>query len=323
MSDGKNKKILVIDDEPNLQEMLKDILSIADFNVITASNGLEGLKAVYEQAPDLIILDCSMPVLDGYETLERMRSDPLLRHKPVIMLSVNNTEYDEIKGLKLGVDDYITKPFKASLLIARVKAILERNTQSVSANPLTLLSGNEAIKREAEKRIHENTPFAMIYIDLDNFKAFNDKYGFERGDDVIKYTAHVLLRAVREDGQKGDFIGHIGGDDFIIITSIETYQAVAEKTIKIFDANISEYYDAEDRKRGFIISLDREKKERQFPLISVSIGVINTQQTKIVHYGQLSQIAAELKKIAKQTEGSSYVVDRRKGVESESGAQES
>jgi two-component system alkaline phosphatase synthesis response regulator PhoP len=111
------KKILVVDDEPSLQEMLKDILSLADFNVVTANDGEEGLKMVYEASPDLIILDCSMPKLDGYEMLERMRQDPILLHKPVIMLSVKNSEYDEIKGLKLGVDDYITKPFKATLLL--------------------------------------------------------------------------------------------------------------------------------------------------------------------------------------------------------------
>lgn len=306
------KKILVVDDEPSLQEMLKDILSLADFNVVTASDGKEGLDKVYETSPDLIILDCSMPVLDGYEMLERMRQDPVLLHKPVIMLSVKNSEYDEIKGLKLGVDDYITKPFKATLLLARVKAILERKEQSVNANPLTLLSGNETIKVEAEKRIASATPFAMLYVDINLFKSFNDKYGFDRGDDVIKGTANNLLRASRECGRKGDFIGHIGGDDFIIITAADNYDQMAAKIIELFDKAAPDYYDEADRKQGFIVSVDRENNPKKFSFMTVSIAVISTAQTKISHCGQLSGIAADLKKIAKQNPKSSYVVDRRR-----------
>jgi diguanylate cyclase (GGDEF)-like protein len=306
------KKILVVDDEPSLQEMLKDILSLADFNVVTANDGEEGLKMVYETSPDLIILDCSMPKLDGYEMLERMRQDPVLLHKPVIMLSVKNSEYDEIKGLKLGVDDYITKPFKATLLLARVKAILERKEQSVNANPLTLLSGNETIKLEAEKRIASGIPFAMLYIDINSFKSFNDKYGFDRGDEVIKATANILLRSSRECGRKGDFIGHIGGDDFIIITAADNCEQMANKIIENFDKSIPEYYDEADRKQGFIISVDRENKTKKFNFMTVSIAAISTAQTKISHYGQLSGIAADLKKIAKQNDFSSCVMDRRK-----------
>jgi diguanylate cyclase (GGDEF)-like protein len=253
-----------------------------------------------------------MPVLDGYEMLERMRQDPVLLHKPVIMLSVKNSEYDEIKGLKLGVDDYITKPFKATLLLARVKAILERKEQSVNANPLTLLSGNETIKLEAEKRIESGVPFAMLYIDINSFKSFNDKYGFDRGDEVIKGTANILLRASRECGRKGDFIGHIGGDDFIIITAADNCERMANKIIELFDRSIAEYYDEADRKQGFIISIDRENKTRKFGFMTVSIAAISTAQTKIMHYGQLSGIAADLKKIAKQNDKSSCVMDRRK-----------
>ncbi len=245
------KKILVVDDEPSLQEMLKDILSLADFNVVTANDGKDGLKMVYDESPDLVIMDCSMPVMDGYEMLERMRQDPMLLHKPVIMLSVRNSEYDEIRGLKLGVDDYITKPFKATLLLARVKTILERKEQSMNANPLTLLSGNETIKAEAEKRISMGCPFSMLYLDINNFKSFNDKYGFDRGDEVIKATANILLRASRECGRKGDFIGHIGGDDFIMITAPDNYEVLAKKVIELFDQSIPEHYDEDDRKKGF------------------------------------------------------------------------
>src|SRR3989339_510612 len=165
------RKILIVDDEPNLREMLSDILSAEDFAVVTATNGEEGLQKIYEESPDLIILDCAMPVLDGYELLERMRTDPMLVNKAVVMLTVNSSEKDEIRGLRLGVDDYITKPFKATLLVARINSVLERKAQSISVNPLSFLPGNAVIKSEAEKRITNNIPFAMIYLDVANFKS--------------------------------------------------------------------------------------------------------------------------------------------------------
>lgn len=305
-------KILVVDDSELFQETIKSVLLLANFDVITASNGKEGLDRIYKDSPDLIILDCVMPEMDGYEVAKAMREDPVLMSKPVIMLTGKDTEYDEIKGLALGIDDYIIKPFNPSVLIARVNAILQRKQQSMSANPLTFLSGNTVIKAEAEKRISNNLPFAMIYIDLTNFKSFNDKYGFQRGDEVIKSTANILIRSVRECGQKGDFIGHIGGDDFIVLTTPEIYEKVAQRIIDLFDGSIIDFYDPEDRKQGYIVSFDRNNNIQKFPIMTISLAVISTAQTKIVHYGQLSQIAAELKKLAKRSNNSAYVVDRRK-----------
>jgi diguanylate cyclase (GGDEF)-like protein len=240
-----------------------------------------------------------------------MREDPILFNKPVIMLTGKDSEFDEIKGLALGIDDYIVKPFNPSLLIARISATLERKIQSINANPLTFLCGNLVIKAEAEKRMSESVPFAMMYIDINNFKSFNDRYGFKRGDDIIKNTSNILIRCVKEFGKKGDFIGHIGGDDFIVLTTPEHYTAIAENIIKQFDETVKPYYDGEDMKKGFITASDRNNKIQQFPIMTISIAIINTCCTKIVHYGQLSEIAAELKKLAKQQGKSAFVVDRR------------
>jgi len=307
-----NKKILVVDDSESFQETIKDILTLADFDVVTALNGKEGLDKIYKDNPDLVILDCTMPEMDGYEVVKAMRSDPILFNKPVIMLTGRDSEYDEIKGLALGIDDYIVKPFNPSLLIARITATMERKTQSINANPLTLLCGNIVIKAETQKRMDSGLPFAMIYIDITNFKSFNDRYGFQRGDDIIKSTANILIRCVKEFGRKGDFIGHIGGDDFIVLTTPEHYTAIAENVIKQFDEIVRSFYDQEDLDKGFIVAHDRSSNIQQFPVMTISMGVINTCHTKIVHYGQLSEIAAELKKLAKQQSKSAFVVDRRR-----------
>jgi diguanylate cyclase (GGDEF)-like protein len=307
-----NKKILVVDDSVSFQETIKDILILADFDVVTAVNGKEGLEKVYSENPDLVILDCMMPEMDGYAVLNAMRADSILFNKPVIMLTGKDSEYDEIRGLALGIDDYIVKPFNPTLLIARINATLERKMQSNNANPLTLLCGNIVIKSETEKRMESGVPFAMLYIDLNNFKSFNDRYGFQRGDEIIKNSANILIRCIKEFGQKGDFIGHIGGDDFIVLTTPEHYTAICENVIKQFDGGIRSYYDHDDIKKGFIEALGRNSVSQKFPIMSISIAVINTAHTDIVHYGQLSEIAAELKKLAKQRNGSAFVVDRRK-----------
>ncbi|MHB9156007.1 MAG: GGDEF domain-containing response regulator [Endomicrobiales bacterium] len=307
-----NNRILVIDDSESFQETIREVLVLDDFDVITANNGRQGLEKIYKDSPDLILLDCIMPEMDGYEVVKAMREDPLLFNKPVIMLTGKDTEYDEIKGLALGIDDYIVKPFNPSVLVARIRAILERKAQSMNANPLTLLCGNIVIKSETEKRLAAGMPFAMMYIDLNNFKSFNDKYGFQRGDEVIKNTANILIRTVKEYGKKGDFIGHIGGDDFILLTMPENCQQVAENIIKVFDESIPGFYDPGDRAQGFIISTDRNNNTAQFPLMTVSVAIISTVHTKVVHYGQLSEIAAELKKMVKKQNHSAYAVDRRR-----------
>ena len=306
------EKILIVDDEKNLQELVKDILLMDGYSVTTADDGLEGLKKIYEENPDLIILDCQMPKMDGYEVLAAVRKDPLLINKPIIMLTAKSSESDQLRGLRLGIDDYIVKPFKTNLLLARIKTVLERKSLSLGANPLTLLAGNVAINFEVEKRLLVGSEFSLLYLDLSEFKSYNDKYGFDRGDEIIKHTASILVQAVKKFGKPNDFIGHIGGDDFIILTSEDRHKAICEFIIKEFDATIPSFYDAEDAKRGNIESKDRQGVVRNFNIMTIAIAVVSTANKKISHYAELSEFAVSLKKLAKQNKLSSYVIERRK-----------
>lgn len=308
----KNYKVLTIDDSPEFVETVRAVLSLSDLDVISAYGGREGLEKIYKESPDLVLLDLMMPDMDGYAVIKTMREDPVLYNLPVIMLTGKNGEGDEIKGLSFGIDDYIVKPFNPTVLVARVKAILERKALSTNANPLTFLAGNVIIRANAEKKIAAGVAFAMMYIDLNEFKSYNDRYGFERGDEVIKHTASILIKAVEECGQKEDFIGHIGGDDFIILTAPDHFTPLAERIIALFDESIPRFYDPEDKSRGYIISIDRSNTVKKFPLMTISVAIISTAQTRIVHYGQLSEIAMDLKKLAKKSNTSTSVVDRRK-----------
>ncbi|MCL1971561.1 MAG: response regulator [Endomicrobia bacterium] len=305
-------KILIVDDEPFLREMLSDILSLAGYEVIKAVNGKDGLEKIFSQKPDIVLLDCSMPEMDGYEVLTHLRKEPKFMNLPVIMLTAMSSESEEIKGFSLGLDDYITKPFKSAVLLARVRTILERKKLSVDANPLTSLAGSAAIKSEAEKRLQLGKHFALLYVDISNFKSFNDKYGFQRGDDVIKYTADCILSAIKSDCNEDDFVGHIGGDDFVMITSPKKAEELAQKFIDKFDADIYNFYDETDRRNGYIMSIDRQYNKKSFPIMTVSVAIISTEVSSLSHFADISKRAAELKSVAKRNEKSSYVFERRK-----------
>ncbi|MGE5706694.1 MAG: HAMP domain-containing protein, partial [Bacteroidota bacterium] len=180
-----------------------------------------------------------------------------------------------------------------------------------NANPLTKLPGNLMIEDEIGGRLRMGAPLAVLYTDLDHFKSFNDKFGFEQGDQVITLTADSIRQAVAEAGEKEDFVGHIGGDDFIVVTVPERAETLCQEIIRIFDARIPSLYPEEDRARGYIESTDRRGQQMRFPLCSISIAIVTNEQRKINDFLELSSLAAEVKKFAKSLDGSSFARDRR------------
>ena len=221
-----NKKILVIDDSELIQRLIADILGEEGYEVYSAYSGEEGLEKVARIKPDLIILDIVMSGLTGLEVCRILRADVSNNLTPIIMLTAQVSEDDKLIGLELGADDYIMKPFNNRELISRVRNTLVRIERNRYANPLTGMCGNIEVQSELTYRLANNFEIAVIYCDLDNFKAFNDVYGFPKGDTAIRLTADVIRDAVQNVGNRDDFIGHIGGDDFIIITSWDKYEGI-------------------------------------------------------------------------------------------------
>jgi len=303
--------ILVADDEHLLREMLKDVFTIAGYNVITAENGKDALDKIETCFPDFVILDGSMPIMDGFETLEHIRNNPKFINLPVMMFSALSGEQEQIKGLSLGADDYITKPFKTSVLLTKVKNILDRKKKSIDVNPLTGLPGNLFIQENIENKIKKKIRFSLLYIDLSNFKSFNDKYGFATGDKIIEFTAKLLQNIIKKFGVNSDFVGHIGGDDFIVITENSDTVVFAENIISEFDEGIKKFYNEQDLKNGYIISTDRNDNIQKFPIMTISISIITTDVSNLLNFEEISKRAAELKKLAKKNSKSSYVFERR------------
>ena len=307
----RKQKILIVDDDPDILDILRLTLS-EDYDTIEAQDGETTLKFIKTKAPDLVVLDYKIPAPNGREICLQIRRDLLLRHLPIIMLTGKKEITDKIEGLDAGADDYITKPFEPRELLARIRMILRRTERDLEANPLTRLPGNISILNELSSRIEKNGLFAVCYLDLNKFKNYNDEYGFEHGDEVIRETARILIRAKEESGDPNDFIGHIGGDDFVYITTPDIVERVCNKIIEDFDKISPNFYNEEDRRRSYIIARDRKGEEIRVKLLSVSIGVVTNLYRKIIHLAQIGEIGAELKAYAKQREDSNYVIDKRR-----------
>jgi diguanylate cyclase (GGDEF)-like protein len=252
-----------------------------------------------------------MPIMNGREVCRLVKKDLLLRHLPVIMVTGKGEISDKIEGIDAGADDYIVKPFEPKELLARIRMIIRRTERDLEANPLTRLPGNVSILNELSRRLESKQLFAVSYVDLDKFKSYNDTYGFEHGDEVIRETARILIRSVQEAGKPDDFIGHIGGDDFVVVSALESADAICQKIIEIFEKTVPFFYNELDRQKGFILAHDRQGKAQKVPLLSVSIGVVTNEFRKIDHVAQVGEIGAELKGYAKSLERSNYVKDKR------------
>lgn len=304
-------KILIADDDPDIRDVLKLTLSEENYEIIETTNGEEALLRIQKDSPDLALLDYKMPVLDGREVCRLVKKDILLRHLPIIMVTGKGDLEDKVGGIEAGADDYVVKPFEPKELLARIRMVLRHTERDLEANPLTRLPGNVSILRELNRRLDTKSKFAVCYLDLDKFKSYNDTYGFEHGDDVIRETARILIRTLQQFGSPDDFIGHIGGDDFVIVTVPERADNICKAIIEDFEKTVPSFYNEMDKQNGFITAKDRKGEVQKIPLLSVSIGVFSNELRTIEHVAQIGEIGAELKKQAKRLERSNYLKDKR------------
>ncbi|WP_129630632.1 response regulator [Candidatus Oscillochloris fontis] len=302
--------ILIVEDEPDIAYLIAAQFSSEGYMTTVVSSGAEALRIVRKQQFDLILLDLLLPDIDGFTVLGGLRVQPETQLTPIILLSAINSPADKVRGLQLGADDYITKPFSDVELNARVQAAMRRSEREGGANPSTRLPGNIAIERAISQRIEQrDPPFAVCYCDLDNFKAYNDTYGFLKGDAVIQRTAQILLDAVREFGNPDDFVGHIGGDDFVVITSLDRLETICHNAITRFDTTAPLFYDREARQRGYISGHDRQGHPSIYPLVSISIIAVSSRLRHPSHPGEVAQRSVDPKKRAKHMPGSIFIIE--------------
>jgi PleD family two-component response regulator len=303
-------RILIAEDEPHLREVLRMQLELAGFEVFEACDGEEAVERAGQVRPEVILLDVMMPRMDGYEALRRLRASYATRFIPIIMLTAKDTKGDILTGFQGGANDYLTKPYHGSELLLRVNNQLSWSRQQREANPLTGLPGNLSINRETERRLASDEPFALLQVDIDFFKAYNDYYGYPRGDEAIQTLSRILVEAASHHGE-GNFVGHIGGDDFVLLSTPEQAEAIGQEIIDTFNRAVPTLYDPDDRERGYVEVRNRRHELEQFPLMSVTIALVRTDRAQVSHLAQLTDIAQELKTHGKGIPGSVLVGERR------------
>jgi PleD family two-component response regulator len=306
---GSGGSILVVEDDVAIAEVLEEALREFGYEVSTAGSGAGALAEMQRSRPDLVLLDLSLPDVDGLDLVRQLRAEQRWNAVPVIALTARDRLSDRVIGLREGLDDYLTKPFSVTELAARVDANLRRSRRELHTSPLTLLPGNRAIEAALSSRLGDGRDFAVCYIDIKDFKPYNDRYGFAAGDRIIQQLAEILQQAVAR--VRDGFVGHIGGDDFVAVLNPDDAVPLAEGVLKAFQDMLPTAYTPEDFERGGIEGQDRSGQTRTFPLVALSIAIVVQQGERYRHIGELSRAAAEIKSYLKQRSGSNYLVERR------------
>jgi len=307
---GHPLQIFLLAQDEELAAFLQSLWPSDQIRWTVFSDGQTALEQAFNEPPDMVIAEQFLPGLNGIDVLRMLKDENVYRQICAI-LAVKGEDLPNLQTADLRVDELIILPTTANTLLIRVELALRRTLTTLDANPLTRLPGNTSIINTIQRLLSSGTHFAMAHADMDNFKPYNDKYGFSRGDEMLLMTARLILNTVNAQQSEPAFVGHIGGDDFVFILPPDVMEKACKRIVSDFDAIAPSFYDPEDRARGSILSYDRQGHALNFPIMSISIAVTPNIDARYTHYAQISHVAGQLKKLAKATPGSTYVIDRR------------
>jgi len=291
MSKGR---LLIVEDDFDISNMLRIYFDSQGYETIIATRGEEALETCRRNLPNLVILDIMLPDINGYEVCRNLRSNLRTSHIPIIFLTQKDERSDQIAGLEMGADDYITKPFDLQLLLLRVEGALRRAGWLSLTSPVTGLPSSKLIEEQLRTIMRRND-WAVLYIGINHINGFNDGYGFVAGDDVLRFTAMLLTEVVDDDGTGEDFIGHIGGDDFMIISTPEVAPRLKDRLVHRFDEEVQTFYNFRDREQGYI-----EVDGVKVPLMTLAVGLIRHDTVTFSDIREITEVAAEARRRAQQ-----------------------
>ena len=306
------KRILYLHEKEFSFDHLKQVLTNRGYTVFPFSDATDAFTAVFSEPPNIIIVSTDIPGWEDF--MNRIKSDSVYKHLPLLLLTKEESLSNLMSCRDLSCDDFFLSSVSPEEILLRIQLREINAALNLDANPLTHLPGNVTIMATIQKTIDSSEAGALCYLDLDNFKAFNDCYGFARGDEALRMTGRILTNVVNEASNSEGFVGHIGGDDFFFIVPAHLGKQCCQQIIENFDSVITTLIDDEDKDRGFIESKDRKGNPQRFPILSASIAVIDLTITSINHPGEASAIAGELKKAVKKQEGSNFMINRRKSL---------
>ena len=304
-------RVLLVDADEDLARFVARDLEREGFEVEVLADGAAGLGRAVEDPPGLVLLDVDLPGLDGIEVVRRLRAGATTSAVPAILLTSRGLPAEKVLGLTAGADDYVVKPFDTLELVARVRTTLRRTSDMRDASPLTGLAGNARIEAEIAARAAGGKPYSVCHVDLDEFKSFNDAYGFLRGDALLRLVTACLRHAVAAAPGTAPFLGHVGGDDFVVVCEPGQVEALCATVLAEFDAQVPAFYDDADAENGWLEVVDRRGQRRRHPLVSVSVGVASGVGGDRAASHAVVAAASEMKSVAKSSPGSVVAVDRR------------
>jgi len=304
------QEIYVIDDDesslPIFKELFKNDQGYRFIGVKT-----EETNVALKNIPFLIIINEDAIDRNVIDLCKKIRTDEDNKITPIIVVSSNTDRRHRLEVLEESVEYYIKKPVDVDYLYHTIKNLNRLLKINRRISSLTGLPGNVQIHAELKKRIVNKDEFSVLYLDLDNFKAYNDVYGFLRGDEIIGFTAETILKCIHENFSEGSFVGHIGGDDFVAIVPTIDIDHICQSIIATFDKDVTKFFTDDDLERGYIEVANRKGIIEQFPLTSISIGVVIGEKSRFSNILEIGEIGAQVKHVAKSIMGSSYSVDRR------------
>ncbi len=299
--------LLCVDDDPSISGLVRQILRMAGHEVAVAESGQKALEMVRAREPELVVLDRSMPGMDGLAVCRALKNNPFLSRIPVLMLTALSTIDYKIEGFDAGADDYLGKPFEPRELVARVSALLRLVAREGDRNPSSGLPGGAAIERDIEGRVARGERFAVVYFDFDHFKPFADTFGFARADQVVRRAGEILGEmAARE----GNFVAHIGGDDFLLVCDTDRANDLAQEGFNRFAALMRDVAGPQVAAKGSFPGLSREGEPCEFPLASLTSVIIPVTPDTWQGTAHLGELAATWKRAAKASGGAQIVEAR-------------
>jgi len=292
MSEGR---MLIVEDDSDISNMLRIYFQSQGYEVTVAQRGEDALEICRRQLPRIIVLDIMLPDMDGYDVCRELRGSLRTSHIPIIFLTQKDERSDKIHGLELGADDYITKPFDLEELKLRVKNAMARAQYESLTNPATGLPSGRLIEDQL-RQLMRRDDWGIIYVGVQGFSAFSEAYGFVAGEEVLRFTAMVIGKSADNVGSANDFIGHIGGNDFIIITQKNMIKPTVEDLKKRFSSGVGVHYDWKTGQQGYMITHDDEGNEKKVDLMSLSIGTVTVEDGPFSDIREITEAAASARR---------------------------
>jgi len=310
----KNAHILLIDADPVSSETLADPLNERDYHVTHTRSAREGMDQIYQSSPDLILLARKLPDMDGLLFCAELKNDLVFRHIPLVLIDFEPLLEGELAARESGADDYLNKPVDICELDGRIQQILRQGTVGFNCHPVTGLPGYDAVYRKVQETLEKGRPFAICFLDIHEFRYFNQRYGYARGDDLLRTTASRVVEVLQASNRYLDFFGHLGADDFVLLTDPNRAEGLCSRIVERFEQSLPDYYDPADLERGYILTKERDGRESSHERIFLSIAIITHEEGTPGHVARIVEQGSELLSMAKKERKSLWVRERRKSL---------